>query len=516
VPQRSEGAKVQHPEGDRADEPDIRDLLISHRAENADAALVLAERLESERHHDGRSMRVWLDQLDVVAGDSVVGAVNDGLAKSKHVGLLLTPEYFDSASGWTDAEWFAALHDDPAGRRHRVVPILLKDCPYIPPLLRHLNMVDLRGRDPEREYERLVSLLRGDMQRLRRTSGQEIQADGRLSSATLAAEKSAIASAPDELRESLLCNLLPMMKLPRDLWIAPIKRSLARGRGLAPSYPSKTELKAIIQGERSRRGAKPFSPAFRRDRDLIITFHRLDGEGSPLSPIIEASGARCERVLDRCSDPDQRRLITNLLNMALQRRLFRAGLTYDSEKERYFFGCQDDGSERKIKWRKRGRPRTVAKQLLDSEGEVFRWRHAAVRLRVLYLGDRWFVKVQPTVVFTRDGGSHSILRGSVVGPLATKWLARERNLHLAYHTHFWAHVLGDGTTPIRARAGDQWMVIDPEPLKVHMSQGIAGDQVNLEAELEEADDPDEGLDLDEYADDDDSDESKEGDSAKDS
>jgi TIR domain len=74
-------------------------------------------------------------------GHSFVGAINDGLEKSRHVGLLLTPDYFESTSGWTDAEWYAALSADPAGRWGGVVPILLKNCPYIPALLRHLNIL---------------------------------------------------------------------------------------------------------------------------------------------------------------------------------------------------------------------------------------------------------------------------------------------------------------------------------------------------------------------------------------
>jgi hypothetical protein len=94
-----------------------------------------------------------------------------------------------------------------------------------------------------------------------------------------------------------------------------------------------------------------------------------------------------------------------------------------------------------------------------------------------------------------------LLKGSIVGPLATKWLGRERNVHLAYHTHFWAHVLGKGLTPIRVRAGDQWILIDPDPLKIHLDLGIQDDTLDLKHELEEAEDPDEGLDLDEDAED---------------
>ncbi len=146
---------------DTLDESREWDLLISHRGDDLEPARSLADQLEAERHFDGRPMQVWLDDLDIRPGHSVVGSINEGLEKSRRIGLLLTPAYFESESGWVDAEWHAALHDDPAGRSGRVVPILVKHCPYIPALLRDLNMVDLRDGISGREFQRLVDLLRG-------------------------------------------------------------------------------------------------------------------------------------------------------------------------------------------------------------------------------------------------------------------------------------------------------------------------------------------------------------------
>lgn len=242
-------------------------------------------------------------------------------------------------------------------------------------------------------------------------------------------------------------------------------------------------------------GLKPFSPVFLRHEDNVVSLHRLDRADGPLAPLVDIH--RASRIpSSKWGDAaDKRRLLTSLLNMSLQRHLFRLGLLYDSEKNRYFFPPLDGHQERRIKWRRKGRPRTVAKQLLDGEGRVFRWRHTAARLRVSVLGGHWFVHVKPTIVFTRDGSLGSILRGSIVGPMAVKWLGRERNLHLAYHTYFWAHVLGEGATPIRVRAAEQRMVVDPEPLQVRVGRGLLWDQVDLQAELEEVEDPDEELEL---------------------
>lgn len=474
-----------------------RDLLISHRSTDLLAARTLADRLEAESHLDGRPITVWLDDVDIQPGRSIVGSINEGLERSRRIGLLLTPAYFESESGWVEAEWHAALHDDPAGRVGSVVPILIRHCPYIPALLRDFNMIDLRDGSNDREFQRLVDLLRGVMPRDRRSRGQFVRADGRVSGETLYAERAAILGEPDQAEERLGGNLLPIRRLPGRVWIAPISRKLTRGAGPAPSSPSRMELQDTIKKYRVEQSLKPFSPVFVRHRDRIVTFHRLSASDNPLAPIVERRGAHSASSADWIQQPDQRRLFTNLLNMCLQRHLFRRGLVYDQHKGRYFFPPLESGEERPVKWRKRGKPRMVAKQLLDREGRPYRWRHTAARLRISSLDGSWFVHIRPTIVFTRDGSVDSILKGSIVGPLATKWLGKERNIHLAYHTYFWAHVLGNGETPIWIRAGEQRLVVDGEPIEVKVGRGIAWDSADLETQLEEAEDPDEGIEFDE-------------------
>jgi len=475
------------------------DLFLSHRSTNNDEALRLAERLERKQHADGRPLRVWLDLLDIEPGQSIVGRVNAGLATAQHVGLLLTPDYLQSPSGWTDAEWQAALFDDPAGRSSRVVPLLLESCPDLPPLLRHLYLIDLRGAAYEAGYQQLVRFLRGETSRAHRFRGQLVRPDGRVSAETLAAERALEAGAPDPVEEHLLGNLLPVVELPRRVWTAPIARTLARGHGANRTYPTKERLRQLIREEQERKQLKPFTPAFLRLGDELVTFHRLDRPGHSLRPVTGTRRGRATDVTTWVDDPDRRRVLTTLLNMAVQRHLFAQGMVHDHERRRHFFPPGPDDSPWQVRWRRGAKPRTVTAPLLDEDGNVFRWRHSAVRLPVMCLGGTFFVQIHPTIVFSRDGTVESILRGSAVGPWATRWLGRERNLHLLYHAHFWAHVLGGGKTPIRIRAGDQALVVDPAPLEILLDRGIAEDQVNLVAQLEDAPDPDEEWELGEFA-----------------
>jgi hypothetical protein len=102
-----------------------RDVFLSHRNTDKAWARQLAARIESV-HVGGRQLTVWLDEAEVRPGRSVVAEVNRGLERSRFIALVMTPDYFDSPSGWTDAEWQAALYTDPAGRQGRVVPLLAK------------------------------------------------------------------------------------------------------------------------------------------------------------------------------------------------------------------------------------------------------------------------------------------------------------------------------------------------------------------------------------------------------
>jgi len=133
----------------------MRDLFLSHRATSKPLARRIAADIEAVQHA-GRNLNVWLDEAEIPLGGSIPGHINWGLEHSRFVLLLMTSDYFESPSGWTDAEWHAALHTDPDNRRHRLLPVLGADCPYIPYLLRHLLGADLRGDKYSSEMTRII------------------------------------------------------------------------------------------------------------------------------------------------------------------------------------------------------------------------------------------------------------------------------------------------------------------------------------------------------------------------
>ncbi len=88
--------------------PSYRDIFLSHRSIDKGFVRMLAGDIEAATFQNS-SLLTWLDEAEIRPGQSVTGMVNEGLEKSRFIGLVMTPAYFENGnSGWTDAEWHAA------------------------------------------------------------------------------------------------------------------------------------------------------------------------------------------------------------------------------------------------------------------------------------------------------------------------------------------------------------------------------------------------------------------------
>jgi TIR domain len=179
----------------------VRDIFLSHRSLGKPNVRELSGAIEAQEFR-GRHLMTWVDEAEIRPGQSIVGMVNGGLERSRFIGLVMTPDYFRSESGWTDAEWHAALFDDPDNRRARIIPLLVEDCPYIPFLLRHLKMIDLRGSRWAQGLRELIAVLRDEpLPRAIAYRGQLIQPGGKIDRATLLSERAVPDADPDALPE---------------------------------------------------------------------------------------------------------------------------------------------------------------------------------------------------------------------------------------------------------------------------------------------------------------------------
>ena len=225
--------------------------------------------------------------------------------------------------------------------------------------------------------------------------------------------------------------------------------------------------------------------AFRMFEERILTFHDLEDPESPLASVVDENDIETLDVPSLTRDEDSRNLLLSLLNMSLSRHLGRAGLTIDDEKTNRYFFPSKDGAANTITWtpRKNKAVRTVAKPV-TKDGKVVFWRHLGAYLSVIFLVNKFYIKISPTWVITEDGRRASA--GPDVGRRVVRWTNPERNLQILFHVRFWTSVLRHRKPgPISIWTGDQTMEVATVPASIQQSYGIDGDQRDLMKLLDE-------------------------------
>lgn len=464
---------------------DKRDVFLSHREVDKAFVRKLAADIEAVPYHD-QHLTTWLDEAEIRPGYSVPGMINHGLERSRFIVLVMTSAYFTSESGWTDAEWHAALHRDPDNRKGCIVPIIAGDCPYIPMILRHLSSLDLRERTYARDFDRLIAILRNDpIPRPITYRGQLIRLNGSIDRSTLIAERSVPEGDPDPVRESLYCNLLPVERMPTYLYEAPIHSDLLETKNDGSvRIPSKSTLRDRIRNSQIDAGKeKTWMPAFRVVSDHLISFHDLEVDESVLAPIVDQTNVVPIPVREAIQDEDDRRVVISLLNMSLSRHLMGCGLLVDRRNRFYF--PPDKGKAREISWKpyRKQTKRTVTKPYTQGD-RIHLWLHQAAYIKVVFLASNFYLQITPTWLLTEDG--KTIKGGSEVGRIVNRWVGQERNLSVLYHVRFWTAILHRNPGRlIVVHVGEQTMDVATIPAYVVQSYGIAGDGKNVLEALDE-------------------------------
>ena len=460
--------------------PAGRDLFLSHRSLDKKFVRRLATDIE-KTPFENRNLYTWLDEAEIAPGQSIPVAVNDGLEKSRFVALIITPRYFDSPSGWTDAEWVSVINTDPLNRRGRILPILAEDTPYIPVLLRHLRMIDCRGAAYRKGLKEILSTLRNEpLPRPVPHRGTLITSTGKIDRAALVAERSIPQGDPDPVTEHLWCNLLPIERVPMWTYRGRIKTDLRLIDGARTRMPSKEELRAVIRSTQAELGENGAAmPAFRIFQDQILTFHDLESGDEALASVVDGRSVEIIKTADLLRNEEQRKIIISLLNMAISRHVYTLGLRTDQSRFQRFFFPAKNGEARTVTWKptKMTATRTVAKPILR-DGQVDRWIHQGAYLTVEYLASRFYLHIRPTRVVSKDGMTPE--GGPDLSRIVNRWLGAERNLHVLYHVRFWTTLLRRKPGPvITVPAGDQTMEIASVPAAIQQSFGIENDQKNL-------------------------------------
>jgi len=124
-------------------------VFISHRVADVAEAEHLAIDLRAAGHE------VWLDEWELDVGDSIPGAMNEGLKTAEYVVLCYSVHGVESP--WIAREWLSALARQLEGKGIKILPVVLTggDAPAI---LADLKTADLTA-DRDRGVQQLLRAL---------------------------------------------------------------------------------------------------------------------------------------------------------------------------------------------------------------------------------------------------------------------------------------------------------------------------------------------------------------------
>lgn len=120
-------------------EPRRRQVFVTYSQADRGVARQVAEALLDA------GLLVWIDAWELQAGDSIGQRIDDLIASSDVLLVLLSPN--SVASKWVQKELSAALSGELRDRAITVVPALVEDCD-VPPLLSDRQYLDLRHDRP--------------------------------------------------------------------------------------------------------------------------------------------------------------------------------------------------------------------------------------------------------------------------------------------------------------------------------------------------------------------------------
>lgn len=434
----------------------IIDVFLCHTGANKDWTRELAARLETERVEE-RPLRVFFDEWDIAQGENILARIEDGLRRARFFTVVLSPAL--TRASWPTMEWQTQVHDDPSGRRGRILPLLLQkfDSATLEPLdiplpLRLLRYFDFSDRSHlEGEYQQLLARIQGHRpQRGRPTLGQVAGPIGIVTGPETA----------DSVEEVLLGNLFPVTELPPFVY--------------SDATPAQRygEVRNTISG--------PLRPPFVLHSNRLYSFVPPDTLGNPFRVHLAGTDPGAETTEDWLADPALTTRLVWLCNDAVRDRCYNLRLRSPRGQRGQFYPPCEDGQRRSFTW---GSGRTVTLAKVSEKNARRLGVHHSARMRFIALGGRLHLLIEPGWFFTADGLTP--IEGRQVGVFSVRWGGRESNDTVLRHTLMWARLLASGQVGVTLPVGGEVPIrVAPLPVYGRVNLGIYGDTTALDRILE--------------------------------
>ncbi len=263
----------------------------------------------------------------------------------------------------------------------------------------------------------------------------------------------------NKIQEEILSNLLPIQQLPLNIY----------------SASTKYNLKEIFEKLRTTS-----IPPFHLAENRIWTFNDFYDENNSLLKVCDKNTIAVIKAQEWWLDENKKKWYIILLKRVIEKRCKYLGLLLDDDKKKFYLSPDENLQDRIIEFKAFARKgkRKVAYQYVDKNGIKRFWVHHAVSFEIKSFGGRWFLKIEPCYVFTKDGTN--FVASSKVGRLNTRKKAKEWNRAVLNHLIFWREILSEGKHDINIKLGAQNLVISKQYESGLAHFGIMKDKTKLQ------------------------------------
>src|SRR5437667_4410462 len=127
------------------------DVFLSYSSKDKAVVRAVAERLRAD------GMRVWFDECEIKAGDSIPAKIEEGLEHSRVLVLCMSANAF--GSDWAQLESGTFRFRDPLNKERRFIPLRLDEAPIKGSLAQFLY-IKWPAEEREQEYPKLLEACR--------------------------------------------------------------------------------------------------------------------------------------------------------------------------------------------------------------------------------------------------------------------------------------------------------------------------------------------------------------------
>jgi len=215
----------------------------------------------------------------------------------------------------------------------------------------------------------------------------------------------------------------------------------------------------------------------------IVTFNDVSEPQSPMWGVVEPESVRMEELSAWLADDDKQRVIIQLLNKELAFLAKRLGLRQETRKTKFmklkwlpkfYYPCYRDN--RIETWKPRFRKSSdlvVAQRMWAQQLKRFIYWHVAVKAKFMYLGQRLFLRLVPTLVIT-DNGRDVITEGTII----TRLIYNRYNSSYFNSLLFWISRFAEEKENIGLAGGK--ILVSAKPAESRVNAGILFDRPTAE------------------------------------